>query len=113
VEFAQAEKEMPAGIPLTTGFDEKKEAARRNLTLYHREGDEVFAGHACSIWRFDDDPAALNSPTTTYWAANDLDGLVVRWERELPSPGGKATKFVINLTDVRVGAPPKLFTPPS
>jgi hypothetical protein len=113
VEFSEAEKEMPAGIPLTTGFDEKKEAARRNLTLYHREGDEVFAGHACAIWRFDDDPSALNSPTTTYWAANDLDGLVVRWERELPSPGGKGTKYVINLTDVRVGAPPKLFTPPS
>jgi hypothetical protein len=113
VEFSEAEKEMPAGIPLTTGFDEKKEAARRNLTVYHREGDEVFAGHACAIWRFDDDPSALNSPTTTYWSATDLDGLVVRWERELPSPGGKGTKIVINLTDVRVGAPPKLFTPPS
>jgi hypothetical protein len=113
VEFSEAEKEMPSGIPLTTGFNEKREAARRNVTLYHREGDEVFAGHACAIWRFDDDPSALNSPTTTYWAANDLDGLVVRWERELPAPGGKATKFVINLTDVRVGALPKLFTPPS
>jgi hypothetical protein len=113
VEFSAAEKEMPAGIPLAPGFDEKAEAARRGLTIYHREGDEVFAGHACALWRFDDDPAALNSPMTTYWVASDLDGLVVRWERELPSPGGQGTKFVINLTDVRVGAPPRLFAPPS
>jgi hypothetical protein len=113
VEFSAALKELPEGIPLATGFDEKKEAARRGVTVYHRESDEVFAGHACAIWRFDDDPSALNSPTTTYWVASDLDGLVVRWEREVPSPGGKGSKSVINLTDVRVGAPPRLFTPPS
>ena len=112
VEFSAAEKELPEGIPLAPGFDEKKEAARRSLTLYHREGDEVFAGHACAIWRFDDDPSALNSPTTTYWVASDLDGLVVRYERDVPAPGAKGTKSVINLTDVRVGAPPGLFTPP-
>jgi hypothetical protein len=113
LEFSAAEKELPAGIPLAPGFDEKAEAARRGITLYHREGDEVFAGHACAIWRFDDDPSALNSPMTTYWVAPDLDGLVVRWEREIPSPGGTGTKFVINLTDVRVGAQPRLFAPPS
>lgn len=113
VEFAAAEKELPEGIPLETGFDEKAEASRRALTAYHRESDTVFAGHACAIWRFDDDPSALNSPTTTYWVAADLDRLVVRWEREVPSPGGKGTKIVINLTDVRVGAPPRLFVPPS
>jgi hypothetical protein len=113
VEFSAAEKEMPAGIPLAPGFDEKAEAARRAVTVYHRESDEVFAGHACAIWRFDDDPSALNSPMTTYWVAPDLDGLVVRWEREIPSPGGRGSKVVINLTDVRVGALPGLFTPPS
>jgi hypothetical protein len=113
VDFSGAEKEFPAGIPLATGFDEKAEARRRSLAVYHRESDEVFAGHACAIWRFDDDPSALNSPMTTYWVASDLDGLVVRWEREIPSPGGKGTKLVINLTDVRVGAPPSLFLPPS
>jgi len=112
VEFSAAEKEMPAGIPLAPGFDEKAEAARRSVTVYHRESDEVFAGHACRIWRFDDDPSALNSPMTTYWVASDLDGLVVRWEREIPSPGGRGSKMVINLTDVRVGALPSLFTPP-
>jgi hypothetical protein len=113
VGFSEAEKELPAGIPLAPGFNEKAEAARRGVTVYHRESDEVFAGHACAIWRFDDDPSALNSPTTTYWVAADLDGLVVRFEREVPSPGGKGTKTVINLTDVRVGAPPKLFVPPA
>jgi hypothetical protein len=30
----------------------------------------------------------------------------------VPAPGAKGTKFVINLTDVRVGAPPRLFNPP-
>jgi hypothetical protein len=113
VGFSEAEKELPAGIPLEPGFDEKAEAARRGLSTYHREGDEVFAGHACALWRFDDDPSALNSPMTTYWVATDLDGLVVRWEREVPFPGSKGSKMVINLTDVRVGAPPGLFTPPS
>jgi hypothetical protein len=113
VEFSAAEKELPAGIPLAPGFDEKAEAARRGITVYHRESDEVFAGHACAIWRYDDDPSALNSPMTTYWVAPDLDGLVVRWEREMPSPGGKGTKIVINLTDVRVGAVPRLFVPPA
>ncbi|MGA7992877.1 MAG: hypothetical protein WCC53_15690 [Thermoanaerobaculia bacterium] len=113
VDFGAAQKEFPAGIPLGPGFDEKAEAARRGITVYHRESDEVFAGHACAIWRFDDDPSALNSPMTTYWVAPDLDGLVVRWEREIPSPGGRGTKFVINLTDVRVGAPPRLFVPPA
>jgi hypothetical protein len=113
VDFSAAGKEFPAGIPLDPGFDEKAEAARRHLTVYHREGDEVFAGHACEVWRFDDDPSALNSPTTTYWVAKDLDRLVVRYEREIPSPGGTGTKEVVNLTDVRVGALPKLFAPPS
>ena len=112
VDFAAAEKELPAGIPLEPGFDEKAEAARRGLSVYHRESDEVFAGHVCAIWRFDDDPSALNSPTTTYWVATDLDGLVVKWDREIPSPGGKGTKSVINLTNVRVGAPPGLFRVP-
>ncbi|HTS01723.1 MAG TPA: hypothetical protein VMN04_04315 [Thermoanaerobaculia bacterium] len=113
LDYAAAEKEIPSSIPLAPGFDEKAEAARRGLALYHREGDEVFAGHACALWRFDDDPSALNSPTTTYWVAPDLDNLVVRWERELPSPGAAGTKFVINLTDVRVGAPASLFSPGS
>ncbi len=62
VGYAEAEKELPAGIPLEPGFDEKKEAARRNVTVYHREGDEVFAGHACAIWRFDDDPSGPQLP---------------------------------------------------
>ncbi len=112
VAFDEALKELPVGLPLEPGFDEKAEAARRQVTVYHRESDEVFAGHACALWRFDDDPSALNSPTTTYWVATDLDGLVVKWERDLGAPGEPGTKYVINLTDVRVGAPPRLFRVP-
>ena len=112
VPFQEAVGELPGGIPLSAGFDEKAEAARRNVSVYHREGDEVFAGHVCALWRFDDDPAVPGSPTTTYWVAKDLDGLVVRFDRETVDADGKEWKSTIGLTNVRVGANPRLFTAP-
>ena len=112
VEFSEAVGELPGGIPLAPGFDEKAEAARRNLSLYHNEGDEVFAGHACALWRFDDDPAVTGSPMTTYWVAADLDGLVVRYDRETTDENGKMRKSSVSLTNVRVGADPRLFVVP-
>jgi hypothetical protein len=112
VPFEEAVGELPGGIPLAAGFDEKAEAARRNLTVYHREGDEVFAGHVCALWRFDDDPAVPGSPTTTYWVAADLDGLVMRFDRETTGADGKEQKSTIGLTNVRVGADPRLFAMP-
>jgi len=111
VPFPEAVGELP-GIPLAAGFDEKAEAARRNLTVYHREGDEVFAGHVCALWRFDDDPAVTGSPTTTYWVAADLDGLVLRFDRETTDADGKERKSTVALTNVRVGADPRLFAAP-
>lgn len=112
VPFQEAVGELPGGIPLGAGFDEKTEAARRNLSVYHREGDEVFAGHVCALWRFDDDPAVPGSPTTTYWVAADLDGLVMRFEREIPGLDGKEQKSTVSLTNVHVGADPRLFAAP-
>lgn len=112
VPFQEAVGELPGGIPLAGGFDEKAEAARRNLSVYHREGDEVFAGHVCALWRFDDDPAVPGSPTTTYWVAADLDGLVMRFDREIPGMDGKEQKSTIGLTNVHVGADPRLFAVP-
>jgi hypothetical protein len=112
VPFEEAVGELPGGIPLAAGFDEKAEAARRNLTVYHREGDEVFAGHVCALWRFDDDPAVPGSPTTTYWVAADLDGLVMRFDRETTGADGKEQKSTIGLTNVRIGADPRLFAMP-
>ena len=44
------------GFPLAPGFDDKAEAARREVSVYHRESDEVFAGVVCALWGFDDDP---------------------------------------------------------
>jgi len=55
VPFSEAVGELPGGIPLVPGFDEKAEAERRHVGIYHREGDEVFAGHVCALWRYDDD----------------------------------------------------------
>jgi hypothetical protein len=109
--FSEAVGELPVGIPLAPGFDEKAEAARRNLSVYHREGDEVFAGHVCALWRFDDDPAVPGSPTTTYWVTPDLDGLVMRYDRETDGANG-ARKSTVSLTNVRVGADPGLFSVP-
>ena len=112
VPFSEAVGELPGGIPLVPGFDEKTEAARRNLGIYHREGDEVFAGHVCALWRFDDDPAVPGSPTTTYWVAKDLDGLVMRYDRESTDADGRTRKSTVTLTSVRVGADPGLFSVP-
>ena len=113
VPFSEAVGELPGGIPLVPGFDEKVEAARRNVSVYHREGDEVFAGHVCALWRFDDDPSVPGSPTTTYWVAKDLDGLVTRYDREATDANGKTRKSTVSLTNVRVGADPALFSVPS
>jgi len=112
VPFQEAVGELPGGIPLAAGFDEKAEAARRNVSVYHREGDEVFAGHVCALWRFDDDPAVPGSPTTTYWVAADLDGLVMRFDRETADAGGKERRSTVGLTSVQIGADPRLFAVP-
>jgi hypothetical protein len=112
IPYSEAVGELPGGIPLLPGFDEKAEAARRNVSIYHREGDEVFAGHVCALWRFDDDPAVPGSPTTTYWVAADLDGLVTRYDRETIGESGGIRKSTVTLTNVRVGAAPGLFSVP-
>jgi hypothetical protein len=113
IPFSEAMGELPGGIPLLPGFDEKAEAVRRNVGIYHREGDEVFAGHVCALWRFDDDPAVPGSPTTTYWVAKDLDGLVMRYDRESTDADGRTRKSTVTLTNVRVGADPGLFSVPN
>ena len=112
IPFQEAVGELPGGVPLAAGFDEKAEAARRNVSVYHREGDEVFAGHVCALWRFDDDPAVPGSPTTTYWVAKDLDGLVVRFDRETVDADGKERRSTVGLTNVHIGADPRLFVAP-
>jgi hypothetical protein len=112
VPFQEAVGELPGGIPLAGGFDQKAEAARRNLGVYHNEGDEVFAGHVCALWRFDDDPAVPGSPATTYWVAADLDGLVMRLDRETEGADGKKQKSSVSLTNVQIGAEPRLFAVP-
>ena len=60
----------------------------------------------------DDDPAVPGSPTTTYWVAADLDGLVMRFDRETAGADGKERKSTIGLTNVHVGADPGLFAVP-
>jgi hypothetical protein len=67
----------------------------------------------CALWRYDDDPSEPGSPTTTYWVAADLDGLVTRYDREATGAGGETRKSTVTLTNVRVGADPGLFSIPN
>lgn len=111
--FVSLDEILP-GHPLESGFSDRTESVRRGITDYHREGDTVFSGHVCWLWRFDDKPGDPNSHSTTYWVAPDLDKLVLRVDREpgpaTPSPVVETTQ----LTNVRVNASAELFSvPPS
>lgn len=99
-------------FPLGADFNHAAEASRRGIRDYHRESDDVFAGNACAIWRYADVPDALNSPSTSYWTAPALDGIVVRRERRIPRPGGPDEKRFADLTRIRFGADPELFKVP-
>ncbi|MCL4808590.1 MAG: hypothetical protein KJ062_12515 [Thermoanaerobaculia bacterium] len=99
-------------LPLGADFNHAAEANRRGVRDYHRESDAVFAGNACAIWRYDDVPDALNSPSTAYWTAPALDGIVVRKIRRIPGSDGTDEKRFVELTLVRFGAAPELFRVP-
>lgn len=101
-----------AGHPLDTGFSDRAEAARRGLTRYARESDAIFAGNACQLWRFDDDPDAAVSPSSTYWVVAVLDNLVVRKDDEKPLADGTRSTRSTELRNVRPGADPDLFEVP-
>lgn len=98
--------------PLGPDFNHAVEANRRGIKTYHRESDAVFAGNACAIWRFEDVPGAIGSPTTTYWSTQALDGIVVRKVRRVPKPDGADEKTYVELTHVRVGVDPGEFRVP-
>lgn len=99
-------------LPLGPDFNHAAEANRRGVKDYFRESDAVFAGNACAIWRYEDVPDALNSPSTAYWTAPALDGIVVRKERRIPRAGGPDEKRFVELTLVRFGTAPELFRVP-
>lgn len=99
-------------FPLGADFNHAAEANRRGVKDYFRESDAVFAGNACNIWRYADVPDAMNSPSTAYWTAPALDGIVVRKERRIPRTDGPDEKRFVELTRVRFGAPAELFRVP-
>jgi hypothetical protein len=100
------------GHPLTPGFSEVEEARQRGLTEYSRESDTVFAGNACHLWRFDDDPNSPFSASTTYWVSPALENLVVRCDHAVPVPDGETLRRSTELRNVRAGAEPALFEVP-
>jgi hypothetical protein len=100
-------------FPLGPDFNHAAEASRRGIREYHRESDAVFAGNACAIWRFPDRPDALNSPSTSYWMTQALDGIVVRKVRTVPREDGSSEKTYVELTHIRVGVDPEAFRLPA
>jgi len=112
VPYPQATDEMLPGFPLTPGFNDRDEAERRGVTEYRRESDEVFAGMVCALFRFVDQPDAVVSPSTVYWVAPSLENLTIRVDREIPRVDGTRTRRTVQLTEIRVGADPKLFAVP-
>jgi hypothetical protein len=107
--FTSIDEILP-GHPLEAGFSDKAEAARRGTEEYHRESDTVFSGHVCWIWRFDDKYNDATLPSTSYWTAPSLDGLVLRRVREVMKPEGPEVLESSELTNVRLIADPLLFT---
>ncbi|MHB8798858.1 MAG: hypothetical protein ACYDBY_10385 [Thermoanaerobaculia bacterium] len=99
-------------FPLGADFNHAAEANRRGITKYHRESDAVFAGNACAIWRFADDPEVLHSPTTTYWMAPALGGVVIRKVRSVPKDDGTEAITYTELTHLRAGVDPDRFRVP-
>jgi hypothetical protein len=112
IPYAKATDEFLPGFPLDPGFNDREEAARRGITEYRRESDEVFAGMVCALWRFVDQSDAVVSPSTVYWVAPSLENLAIRMDREIPGPDGTWSRRTVELTDIRVGAPPGLFVLP-
>jgi hypothetical protein len=113
VPYARATDEMLPGFPLTPGFNDREEAARRGITEYRRESDEIFAGMVCALWRFIDQPDAVVSPSTVYWVAASLENLTIRMDREIPMADGSRSRRKVELTEIRVGVPGSLFEIPA
>lgn len=112
VPYARATDEMLPGFPLAPGFSDREEAAKRGITEYRRESDEIFAGMVCALWRFVDQPDAVVSPSTVYWVAPSLENLTIRMDREIPKPDGSRFRRKVELTEIRVGVPESLFEIP-
>lgn len=112
VPYARATDEMLPGFPLAPGFSDREEAAKRGITEYRRESDEIFAGMVCALWRFVDQPDAVVSPSTVYWVAPSLENLTIRMDREIPKPDGSRFRRKVELREIRVGADGSLFEIP-
>lgn len=112
IPYAKATDDLLPGFPLDPGFNDHDEAAKRGITEYRRESDEVFAGMVCALWRFVDHSDAVVSPSTVYWVAPSLENLTIRMDREIPRPDGTWSRQTVELTDIRVGVSPELFVVP-
>lgn len=112
VPYARATDDMLPGFPLAPGFSDREEAAKRGITEYRRESDEIFAGMVCALWRFVDQPDAVVSPSTVYWVAPSLENLTIRMDREIPKSDGTRFRRTVELTEIRVGVPESLFEIP-
>ncbi|MEO8432810.1 MAG: hypothetical protein ABI592_14975 [Acidobacteriota bacterium] len=101
--------EIVPGYPLDPHFDSSAYAGR-----FHGEilkiADGVHAGHPCDRYQMD----LPSGDRVTIWAARDLERLPVRVEHFHKSGEDEFQPFSeVQLVDVRVGAPEKLFQKPA
>jgi hypothetical protein len=98
--------EIAPGYDLRPGFDPKTRFPAG--TAVQDLGDDVQAGHVCAlsrIWMNDQD-------SVIYWAAKDLEHLVVRMEWQRLELGEFRHLKMEEMVAVRAGADPALFRPP-
>jgi len=104
---SEAADEVAPGYDLVAGFDPKARFAPG--TSVRDLGDDVQAGHVCALYRVWGGPA----DSVIYWAAKDLDALVVRMEWQHLELGEFQETRMEELVGVRPGADPSLFTVPN
>lgn len=101
--------EIVPGFPLDPRFDPQAYASRFHGEI-RRIADAAHAGHPCDRYQMD----LPSGDRVTIWAARDLETLPVRIEHAKKSGEDEFQPFSdVQLVDVRVAAPEKLFEKPA
>ena len=97
--------EIAPDYDLAPPFDPKLRLPGRQVTDL---GDDVQAGHVCTLYRF----WTSRTDSIVYWAAKDLDRLVVRTQWQRLVAGEQTDVRMEELVGVQPGADPGLFRAP-
>ncbi len=101
--------EIVPGYALDPRFDPAAHAGRFHAQIV-KIADGAHAGHPCDRYRMD----LPSGDRVTIWVARDLERLPVRIEHAKKGGGDELQPFSdVQLVNVRVGAPERLFEKPS